>query len=79
MRTSGESEFYAAVKMASRVLGVAAMGSDLAIELDPRVMNDTSAVKGIASRREVGRVRHLHESTLCLQKAVHPDGFGRCA
>ena len=69
--SSGESEFYAAVKTASRVLGGAAMAKDLALVLDPRVMIDASAAKGIASRRGVGKVRHLHVGTLWLQQAVH--------
>ena len=69
--SSGESEFYAAVKTASRVLGWAAMANDLALVLDPRVMIDASAAKGIASRRGVGKVRHCHVSTLWLQQAVH--------
>jgi hypothetical protein len=68
--SSGESEFYAAVKTASRVLGGQAMAQDLAIKLDPRVLVDSSAAKGIASRRGVGKVRHLHVSTLWLQEAV---------
>ena len=69
--SSGESEFYAAVKTASRVIGGAAMAKDLALVLDPGVMIDASAAKGIASRRGVGKVRHLHVGTLWLQQAVH--------
>ena len=47
------------------------MAKDLALTFDPRVMIDTSAAKGIASRRGVGKVRHLHVGTLWLQQAVH--------
>ena len=47
------------------------MAKDLALILDPRVMIDASAAKGIASRRGVGKVRHLHVSTLWPQQAVH--------
>ena len=47
------------------------MAKDLALTLDPRVMIDASAAKGIASRRGVGKVRHVHVSTLWLQQAVH--------
>ena len=42
------------------------MAKDLAFTLDPRVMIDASAAKGIASRRVVGKVRHLHMSTVWL-------------
>ena len=47
------------------------MAKDLAFTLDPRAMIDASAAKGTASRRGVGKVRHLHVSTLWLQQAVH--------
>ena len=68
--SSGGSEFHAAVKTASRVLGGSAMAKDLALTLDPRVVIDASAAKGIASRRGVGKVRHLHVGTLWLQQAA---------
>ena len=69
--SSGESEFYAAAKSASRLLGAAAMCEDLGVHLDPRLLVDANAAKGIASRRGVGRVRHLHVATLWLQEAVN--------
>ena len=47
------------------------MANDLALVLDPRVMIDAGAGKGIASRRGVAKVRHLRASTLWLQQAVH--------
>ena len=68
--SSGESEFYAAAKTASRTLGAVAMAKDLAVELAPRVKVDANAAKGIASRRGVGKVRHLHVATLWLQECI---------
>ena len=69
--SSGESEFYAAAKTASRTLGAVAMAHDLAMELQPCLKIDANAAKGIASRRGVGKIRHLHVATLWLQQCVH--------
>ena len=55
---SGEVEFYALTKSASRALDAVAMAAD------PRVRVDATASKAIASRRGVGRVRHLHTQVL---------------
>jgi hypothetical protein len=68
--SSAESEFYALAKAASRALGGAAMCVDLAVHLRPAVLVDATASKGIASRRGVGRVRHLHTQVLWVQAAV---------
>ena len=46
------------------------MAKDLAVTLSGRILVDANAAKGIASRRGVGRVRHLHVATLWLQEAV---------
>ena len=46
------------------------MAKDLAVEVQPRVLVDASASKGITSRRGVGRARHLHTHTLWVQEAV---------
>ena len=67
--SSGEAEFYALTKAASRALGAVAMARDLALNLRPRVKVDASASKGIASRRGVGRIRHLHTQVLWVQEA----------
>ena len=46
------------------------MAKDLAVTLSGRILVDANAAKGIASRRGVGRARHLHVATLWLQEAV---------
>ena len=68
--SSGEAESYAVTKSASRVLGAVAMGADMANLVKPRVRVDATASKAIASRRGVGRVRHLHTQVLWVQEAV---------
>jgi hypothetical protein len=68
--SSGEAEFYAAVKGASRVIGAAAMMADLLVSLQPRLWTDSSSAKGMASRRGAGKVRHIHTPALWLQQWV---------
>ena len=57
--SSGEAEFYALAKSASRALGAVAMAADMAKVVKPCVRVDATASKAIASRRGVGRIRHL--------------------
>ena len=68
--SSGESEFYGLVKSASIALGAEAMALDLGVVLKPRVRYDATAGAGIANRRSVGRVRHLHTPSLWVQRYV---------
>ena len=46
------------------------MAADMAKVVKPRVRVDATASKAIASRRGVGRVRHLHTQVLWVQEAV---------
>ena len=66
----GEAEFYALAKSASRALGAVAMAADMAKVVKPRVRVDATASMAIASKRGVGRVRHLHTQVLSVQEAV---------
>ena len=66
--SSGEAEFYALTKSAKRALGAVAMFADMAKVVRPRLR--VGASKAIASRRGVGRVRHLHTQVLWVQEAV---------
>ena len=68
--SSGEAEFYALTKSASRALGAVAMAADMSKVVKPRVRVDATASKAVASRRGAGRVRHLHTEVLWVQEAV---------
>ena len=68
--SSGEAEFYALTKSASRALGAVAPAADMAKVVMPRVRVDATASEAIASRRGVERVRHLHTQVLWVQEAV---------
>ena len=68
--SSGEAEFYASVRTACRTLGCAALARDMGVQLTARLGTDSSAAKGLASRRGVGSVRHIATPALWLQDAV---------
>ena len=56
--SSGEAEFHALTKSASRALGAVAMAADMAKVVKLCVCVDATASKAIASGRGVARVRH---------------------
>ena len=70
--SSGESEFYSAVKGGSIGLGTVYMVRDLGIDLKRPIAEclDATAGIGIASRKGAGRIRHIHTPCLWLQRAV---------
>ena len=69
--SSGEAEFCALTRSASRALGAVAMAADIAKVVQPRVRVDATASKAIASRRGVGRVGHLHTKSCGCKKRWH--------
>ena len=68
--SSGEAEFDALTKSVCRELGAVAMAADMSKVVKPRVRVDATTSKAIASRRRVGRVRHLHTQVFRVQEAV---------
>ena len=70
--SSGESEFYAAVKAGSVGLGIRSLLKDMGIEYNNPVelRMDATAGLGVAARRGAGRIRHIHTPSLWLQRAV---------
>ena len=68
--SSGEAEYYGIVKASSVGLGVKAMMADLGFDLDLEVLTDASAAKGIASRRGLGKTRHVAVHFLWVQERV---------
>ena len=73
--SSGEAEFYALVKGASSLLGMISVGSDLNIPMSGQLWSDSSAAIGIASRRGLGKVKHLHTQYLWIQERVKNKEF----
>ena len=68
--SSGEAEYYAMVKGAVEALGIQAVAADLGWQMHIRLWVDSSAAKSMASRRGLGKVRHLDVRHLWLQEAV---------
>ena len=57
--SSGEAEYYGMVKGASVGLGTRELIRDLGVNLRTKVNTDASAAIGIASRKGLGKVRHI--------------------
>ena len=68
--SSGEAEYYAMAKGASIGLGIQGMLDDFGISGSIEVRTDSSAAKGICSRRGLGKVRHIELCELWLQEKV---------
>ena len=69
--SSGEAEYYAAVKGASEGLGFQAACQDLGMgNMTVRVLTDSSACKGICQRTGLGKIRHIDVALLWLQDLV---------
>ena len=60
--SSGEGEYYGMVKGASNAIGVSGMLRNM--------FTDSSAAKGISSRRGLGKVRRIEVNELWLQDQV---------
>ena len=73
--STGEAEFYAAVKATSIGMGMTEMLKDMGVHATEAltVHVDATAGLGIASRRGAGRIRHIACPALWLQQAVQ-DG-----
>ena len=73
--SSGEAEYYGVVKGASALLGALSMAKDLGLEMKGRVHTDSSAAKGIASRRGLGKTRHIDTQYLWVQERIQAGDF----
>ena len=71
--SSGEAEYYSMVKGGPMGLGIQAMARDLGVSISVNVKTDASAAKGIASRRGLGKVRHIDVSQLWLHDRVSKE------
>ena len=68
--SSGEAEYYAMVRGGSQGIGMRGIMEDLGIKVGIEIKTDARAAKGIASRRGVGKIRHIEVSQLWLQEKV---------
>ena len=68
--SSGEAEYYGMVKGASVGLGIQSVLRDFEIKVMLTLKSDASAAIAIASRRGLGKVRHIEVCQLWLQEKV---------
>ena len=68
--SSGEAELYGTVRACAEAIGLRSLMRDLGIEMPIDVWTDSTAAKGIATRKGVGKVRHIDVSFLWLQDKV---------
>ena len=73
--SSGEAEFYGIVKAASVGLGMLSMQQDIGIHTKLHVYTDAEAARGIATRRGLGRTRHIDVHLLWVQEKVAHEAF----
>ena len=66
--SSGEAEYYGMVKRASVGLGMKSVLRDFKINVKLPLESDASAAIAIASRRGLGKVRHIEVCQLWLQE-----------
>ena len=73
--SSGEAEYYGVVKGASALLGALSLCKDLGVPMQGRIHTDSSAAKGIASRRGLGKTRHIDTQFLWVQERLQAGSF----
>ncbi len=68
--SSGEAEYYAAVRGGAEGLAFQSMCLDVGCSVVVRVHTDSTACKGVCNRRGIGRIRHMDVALLWLQQKV---------
>ena len=72
--SSAEAEYYAMVEGMTRAKGLRNMAEEVGVHLGGvpiTLYTDSTAAKSFASRRGVGRMRHIETRALWLQEAVN--------
>lgn len=66
--SSGEAELHSANKGAADAMGLRGLMNDLGIELDMRLLTDSSTAKAVILRRGLGKLRHIDMNNVWLQE-----------
>lgn len=69
--SSAEAEFYGIVKAASVGLGIQSSLKDLGSHLSLQMYTDASAAQAMASRRGLGKVKHMDVQYLWVQERIN--------
>ena len=68
--SSGEADFYSMTKAAAQGMGLQMLLQDMGIAVEIQLMTDADTGKAIASRRGLGKVRHIAAHELWIQDEV---------
>ena len=71
----GEAEYYAVVKGAAEALGLRSLMADLGTVATIKIISDSTAAKGIACRRGLGKLKHMEVRYLWVQDCVRGGDF----
>ena len=66
----GEAEYYALVTGCGKRLGVQSLAKDMGYDMGVRVWTDSDAGRSMASRRALGKVRHMELRYLWVQEVA---------
>ena len=66
--SSGEAEYYAALKGSCAALGFQSMLVDLGMKASVALFTDSSAARGIIHRAGLGELRHLETATCSCRR-----------
>ena len=68
--SSGEAEYYGVVNGMCEALGNKGIAKDMGLDFSITLSTDSSAAKGIATRKGLGKVKHLETRTLWAQDKI---------
>ena len=68
--SSGEVEYYGLVTGCAEGLGAQALAEDMGYDVEVRVWTDSNAGRSVASRRGLGKMRHVELKHLWVQETV---------
>ena len=69
--STGEAELYALNKAAATAMGLKSLLTDLGVDLEIKMFTDATTGKAMATRRGLGKVRHIAVNELWIQEKVH--------
>ena len=68
--SSAEAEFYGLCSAAAASIGLRSLLSDLGLEVRIQIGMDASAAIAMASRRGLGKAKHMHVQYLWIQELI---------
>ena len=71
--STGEAELYALNKTGAQSLGLQSILEDMGIKLSVRLHTDATTGRAIATRKGLGKVRHIAVNELWLQEKVQQE------